>query len=308
MQPVSLGSRRGASGRRQGPRAPLPDSPEPYRLRIALEAGVSTCLWSANAAAHARYGYAVSLADLPLAPDTSAAAAALISRFDAIAAPQSQAEVDTGATLFGGEAAAAGFADEIQRLSARLQADLGPGFLVEHDFDAPDRRAIIGWNRIWTRRATLGSLVASAAISWFAYAIAFDGFGDLSGEGRIILSLTFAAFGALFLAASVTYGLASYDLGSVVTIDASGVLDRRLSSAPIPWERIGSVTPLQHGGQLMLTLNVKDPRAQRLPRNPLWIVNRLAARIGGQPELAIKLTGLDTDLPLLLAEVTRRRR
>lgn len=286
----------------------MPQSPEPYRLRIALEAGVSTCLWAANPAAHARYGYAVSLADLPLTDETSTVAVGLIARFDSIAKPQGNTELDTESTLFSGEAFAADFAGEIQKLSERLQADLGPQFLVEHDFTELSHRAQFGWDRVWTARAALGSLVGGAAISWFAYAIAFGGFGDLSAEGRVILALVFAAFGLLFFAASVTYALASRDLEPVVVVDVSGVLDRRLSVAPIPWEAIGSVTPLQRGGQLLLTLNVKAPKAQPLPRNPLWFVNRMAARITGNPELAIKLTGLSADLPILLAEVTRRRR
>jgi len=286
----------------------MPESPEPYRLRIALEAGVGTCLWAANSAAHARFGYAVSLADLPLTPQTARAAAALIARFGANAAPQSEADIDTGSTLFGGEVAAAAFAGEIQELCARLGTDLGPNFLVEHDFVDLAAQARFGWNRRWTVRAAVGALIGSAGVGWFAYIIAFRGFGDLSHEGRAILALAFAAFGLLFFAAGVTYVLASRDLAPVVVIDEAGVLDRRLSAAPIAWSRLASVTPLQHGGQLMLALNVQAPTAQPLPRNPLWIVNRLAARMTGSPELAIKLTGLSADLASLLAEVTRRRR
>ena len=285
----------------------MPDSLEPYRLRIALEAGVRGCLWSANPAAHSRFGYAVSMADLSLSRETLAAAAALIARFDAIAPAQGQTGIDTGSTLFGGEAAAAEFAGEVQRLGERLQDELGPGFLIEHNFTDFTRRVEFGWDRRWTARAAVTSLLMAGAITWFAHAIAFKGFGALSGEGRVLLALTFAAFGLLFFAASTTYVLASRDRAPVVVVDPAGVLDRRLSRAPIPWAWIGSVTPLQHGSQLMLTLNVKAPKAQPLPRNPLWIVNRLAARISGAPELAVKLTGLGADLPLLLAEVTRRR-
>ncbi len=281
--------------------------PEPFRLRIALEAGSGVCLWAANPPVHARFGYAVRVDDLPIGADTAAAITVLIARHDAAADPDFDPEGLTGPTLFGGEPAARPFADEIEALRRRLQDELGPDFLVEHDFEPDAGPAVFSWNRRWTLKAAVFSLPMAALCLWFTYVLAFEGFGDFGGSHRAILAAMFGAFGLLFLASAVTYALASRDPSPVVVIDAAGVLDRRLSRAATPWDRIESVTPIQNGGQLMLALNLDRPKTMPLPRNPLWRINRLSARLIGQPELAVKLTGLAADLPGLLAAVTRRR-
>lgn len=281
---------------------------EPYRLQIVLEAASGVCLWSANPPAQDRFGYAVRPEDLGLSPEAAAAIAALIARYDAATDDaQFDPESITGPMLFGGEAAAAPFADEIEALRRRLQAELGPAFLIEHGFQPASEPVTFGWNHGWTLKAALGSLVMAGLSLWMAYAIGFEGFGDLRVSSRPILAAMFALFGLLFVATTVTYALAGRDGGAVVVIDDAGVLDRRLSSAPAPWSQIASVTPIQVGGQLMLALNLAHPQGLPLPPNPLWRVNRLCARLLGRPELAVKLTGLDGDLQQLLAAVTRAR-
>ena len=286
----------------------MPKVFEPYRLSIFLEAASGVCLWSANPPAQERFGYAVRPEDLTLSPQAAAAIEALVARYDAATA---DAEFDplsiTGPLLLGDEAAASSYAEEIEALRQRLQAELGPAFLIEHQFQPAAGPVTFGWNRGWTVKAALGSLPMAALSLWMAYTIAFEEFGDLSASGRMILPVMFAAFGLLFIGTAVTYALASRDAAPVVVIDETGVLDRRLSSAPAPWSQIASVTPIQTGGQLMLALNLDHPKTLALPPNPLWRVNRISARLLGRPELSVKLTGLDGDLQQLLTAVTRPR-
>ena len=53
-----------------------------YRLRYFFDAGSGTCLWAADAATEARYGYAVGLDALPLSDETRAALGRLIAAHD----------------------------------------------------------------------------------------------------------------------------------------------------------------------------------------------------------------------------------
>lgn len=53
-----------------------------YRLRYFFDAGSGTCLWAADAATEARYGYAVGLHALPLSDATRAVLERLIAAHD----------------------------------------------------------------------------------------------------------------------------------------------------------------------------------------------------------------------------------
>lgn len=165
----------------------------------------------------------------------------------------------------------------------------------------------IGWNRGWTALAALGSLVAIAGAAWFTKAVGFEGFGDIDLFERVVRTAMFAAFTLLFSGTAVTYALASFDASPVVVVNRDGVHDRRLTRAPIHWSQITSVEPREHGGQLMLLINVVDPQRLPLPANPLWLVNRLSGRMAGA-ELSVKATGLAAGLPDLIAAVRAQAR
>lgn len=156
----------------------------------------------------------------------------------------------------------------------------------------PPEPVTIGWNRRWTAMAAVASMAMVGLSGWFAQAILFKGFGDLTASGHLMLGIFFGVFALLFVGVAITYALASFDSAPVIIINESGVHDRRLSSAVVAWADIDTLTPMQHGGQLMLALGVKQPRRQPLPRNPLWLVNRLSARMLGRQELAVKLVGI----------------
>lgn len=164
----------------------------------------------------------------------------------------------------------------------------------------------IGWNRRWVTRAAVGSLPMAALSGWFAYALAFEGFGDLSPHGRMLLAAMFAAFALLFCGTAATYAMARLKPADVLVLGPEGLHDRRLTRDPIPWAAILSLTPLQRGPQLMLLLNVADAKLWPGPRHPLWAVNRAAARLTGWSGLAVKVTGLEIDLSTLIDAIQRR--
>lgn len=110
-----------------------PPVPGPrYVLRYFFDAGSGTCLWAANDAARAAFGYAVDLRALPLAPDTRDGLTRLVQRFDG-----SIDWDDPGGASPWGTAARETFARAAAEGLARLRGDLsGHGFLV-HDGPAP---------------------------------------------------------------------------------------------------------------------------------------------------------------------------
>lgn len=274
-----------------------------FRLRLFLEGGSGICLWADNEATKDRFGYGVASTALPVSDLLKARIEQLIWRYEAACAgvARDPAE-DLGPTLFGPEPQAAAFAVEISVLARDLGEALGPDFAVVHGF-TPAAPLAVGWNRRWTARAAVGAVAMSCVSLWFSWAIAFDGLGALSPGGRWILAAMFAAFALLFVGAAITYARASFDRSPVVVIGPEGIHDRRLSREPSPWSLISSGMPVQHGGQLMLVLNLNVSRWPVLPDNLLWRVNQLSARLTGAPALAVKMTGLDASLADILTAV-----
>jgi len=277
---------------------------EPYRLRFALEAGAGVCLWAANDRAKALFGYAVGLDSLPVPADLDSRLRRLMSRFDGASAAQAAPpDSAVGAVLFGYEPEAAALADEVVACVRELRAALGPAFVIEHDFASPEAAFRAGWNRRWTPMAALGGVGFCLLSAWLVNALAFESFGSVSPFSRVLLTVMFAAFALLFAAVAATYVLATFDAAPVVIVDGRGVFDRRLSREPIAWSDITSMMPLMKGGQLMLVLGVAGRR--RLPANPLWVVNRLSARLSGT-EFAVRMTGLDTSIQAVIEAIQAR--
>jgi hypothetical protein len=279
------------------------DHAPPYRIRIAFEACSGICLWADNAATKERFGYSITTHDLHIDPSLRARIEALIARVEAadVGTPP-EPESGMGETLFGYEPEAAQFAGEVDVMAAYLRDALGPDFEIVHDFD-PAVPFSIGWNRRWTVGAALVSVPLVAMCGWLCQAMLFHGFGDYSDSHRTILGVMFGAFGLLFVGVALTYARASFDEGAVLSLDKAGVHDRRLTKSPIPWAAVDSVMPIQKGAQMMLALNVEKPSVFGLPANPLWAINRLSARMTGQPELSIKATGLAADINAILHAV-----
>lgn len=269
-----------------------------YRLNILFEAGSGVALWAASDPAHKRFGHAVDPERLPLDGWLLAALAELTRRCEAV--------IPAGAPMVGHEPWAAPFAADVEALAVQLRATLGPEFAIDHEFPISGAPLTVGWNRRWVTRAAIGSLPMAALTGWLASAVAFEGFGDLSPFGRLVLTAMFGAFGLLFCGTAATYALARVRPQVVVALGPDGLHDRRLTREPIPWPAILSLTPLQKGGQLMLLLNVADPKAWPGPRHPLWAVNRMAARLAGGGGLAVNVTGLETDLSTLIDAIQRR--
>lgn len=165
----------------------------------------------------------------------------------------------------------------------------------------------INWQRLWLIRAIFVSASSGLMAGAMAVMIAFFRFGDFGGDRRLIFAMLFGAFAILLLAASMTYAMEFVGSSWVVRLDESGLLDRRISSAPVEWRDIGVVVPVRHGRQLMLTLGIAEPRSVALPRSPLWRVNRLAARMLGNPELSVRVTGLSTDLFTIMQAIEDHR-
>lgn len=160
-----------------------------------------------------------------------------------------------------------------------------------------------GWNRRWTPLAALGGVGFCLLSAWFVHALAFESFGSVSSFSRVLLTAMFAAFALLFAAVAVTYLLATFDASPVVIVDHGGVHDRRLSRRPIAWSDINGLMPLMKGGQLMLVMGVVG--RSELPANPLWVANRLSARLSGT-EFAVRMTGLDTSLQTVIEAIQAR--
>lgn len=153
-----------------------------------------------------------------------------------------------------------------------------------------------GWRRAWLVKAMATGTVGAAGSGAMGVAILTQGFGDFAPDRRVIFALTFLAFAVLFAGMAVSYLGELLRPRAIVRIDESGLVDRRLSRQPIPWSAIRGVLPVQNGMQLMLALDVADPRAISSPGNPLWRLTRRCARLLGYPELVVRVTGLDADL------------
>lgn len=166
---------------------------------------------------------------------------------------------------------------------------------------------IVHWQRRWLRRAIIVSAAFGLLAATIAVVVAAYGFGDFGDDRRAIFTAMFGAFAVLLLWAAATYATELIRSDWVVCLDDAGLLDRRLSRVPLPWHDIGGLVPVQHGMQLMLALGVADPRSVPMPRNPLWRINRLAARMLGNPELSVRITGLDIDLFAMMHAIDDRR-
>ncbi len=170
-----------------------------------------------------------------------------------------------------------------------------------------DGAANFGWRRAWLLKACSGSLIVASIAAMMAIAIAWQGFGDFGLDRRIIFAAAFVAFAVLLLATAATYVLEALRPRWVVSVGDAGLHDRRVSCLPIRWEVIRAVVPVQHGMQLLLALDVETPRTVPLSTNPVWRLNRLASRLLGNPELTVRVTGLDADLFAVMHAIEARR-
>lgn len=161
----------------------------------------------------------------------------------------------------------------------------------------------VRWKRGWLMRAAPGSLALGVLSAWFASDIAANGLSDWHGFSRWLIFAVFAAFGLLLTGAGLTYLVALFDPRAPVTLGPEGLRDRRLTARPVPWNDLLGLTLHGDGGQAVVALNVARPGAYGWPANPLWIVNRLAARLLGRPQIGVKLTGLDTTPQALVAAI-----
>ena len=282
-----------------------------YRICILFEAGSGVCLWAADDVTRRTFGHAVDPAQLPLDEGLRRRLQDLTAECEsALEGGSTEQDVLSRHVLFGYEPQAAIFAPRVEALAVALREALGPQVLIEHEFETPADAAMleVRWNRRWLTRTALGSLPMAALTGWFSYAIAFDSLGDLSPSGRWMLAAMFLAFALLFVGTALTYVAALRARTPVLTLDSEGLLDRRLTQQAIPWSAIRGVMPLQRGAQLMLVLDVVEPRQWSMSAHPLWALNRASARLTSSAELAVKVTGLEITLPALLAAIQRRAR
>ncbi len=159
------------------------------------------------------------------------------------------------------------------------------------------------WRRGWLLSASSGSGAMAVLSGWMAWQVGMRGFGDLSVPGHVIIFAVLGAFALILGAASITYLLALFDRRAVVLILPSGIHDRRLSFDSVAWEDLRGFMPFVYNGQTMLALDVANPAGRGLPRNPLWALNRLSARMLGRPEFAIRMNGLDGDLQAMILAI-----
>ncbi|MES2496523.1 MAG: hypothetical protein V4618_10430 [Pseudomonadota bacterium] len=149
----------------------------------------------------------------------------------------------------------------------------------------------------------VGAVAGAAVTTGFAYAIALQGFGDFALDRRIIFVALFTTFALLLGGVAITYAIEVLGPSPVLTLSDQGMFDRRVSRQPVPWRLIRGVAPIQHGMSLMLALDVTEPQRISPPVNPVWRINRRAARLLGNPELTLRLNGLDIDLFALLRAI-----
>jgi uncharacterized protein YjbI with pentapeptide repeats len=159
------------------------------------------------------------------------------------------------------------------------------------------------WRRSWLMMAAPSGAATAFLTGWVAWHIADGWFDSSSVFSRVTMSSAFGFFALFMGVAAVSFVLAIWKPSPVVTMDKTGLFDRRLTRAPIPWADIRSVGPVQYNGELMLTVNVDKTSLYRLSTNPMWAVNRLCARFLRRPELGIKMKGLSCDLQAVLDAV-----
>lgn len=99
-----------------------------YVLRFFFDAGSGVCLWSANEAAHERYGYAVDVDSLSLSGETREAVEALLRAYDA----GFNWDDPAGADLWS-PAEAQAFEREAEAVLKRLRTELGSSFDVRDE-------------------------------------------------------------------------------------------------------------------------------------------------------------------------------
>lgn len=166
---------------------------------------------------------------------------------------------------------------------------------------------MIAWRRGWLIKAFVGAVAGAVVTAGFSYAIAMQGFGDFALDRRVIVVAMFAAFALLLSGVAVTYAIELLRPAPVLKLSDQGLFDRRVSRRPVPWPSIRGVAPIQHGVSLILALDVTEPRRIAPPVNPVWRINRRAARLLGNPELTLRLNGLDIDLFALLRAIEEHR-
>jgi hypothetical protein len=97
-----------------------------YRLRFFFDHGSGVCLWTANDAAHERFGdYPVPLAALPLAEETGREGEDLLTWYDT----SLDGDDPAGPSPWGTDEFSA-FRAAAQRFLTRLRDELGPAFEV----------------------------------------------------------------------------------------------------------------------------------------------------------------------------------
>ncbi len=273
----------------------------PYALRLKLSWAERSCLWADDPTTAAEFGYRVDLERLPLGGETCAEIVRLCERFTATYPAIGDPETDPCALMLGWETGADVFAPAVMRLVARLRAELGERFVVEHDFEPPPAFRV-GWDRGWT---ALAAIVCVAMAAMLAAVAVWIGHPPAAYEPvrAGVLTLSFGELAILFVATATTYAFASFDKADVLVIDWRGVADRRLSRARVDWSEISDIAIVDGA----IVLNVKGGAGRSIPppANPLWVVVRFCARFAGPGEFKLKPPGLATDHGAILAALLR---
>jgi hypothetical protein len=145
---------------------------------------------------------------------------------------------------------------------------------------------------------TLGLIVLGILMTGLSTAVAFRLFS------RVVPG-SFAEFAGyagmlLFSLATITFIAKLFQRRDVLQVNASGILDRRISSELIPWTAISEMRIKEVNRQRFLSLQLHPAAMQRL-RPPLMA--KILA--GGRNVRDISMTGLDGSFEDLLAAVRR---
>ncbi|MGL4242071.1 MAG: STM3941 family protein [Beijerinckiaceae bacterium] len=116
-----------------------------------------------------------------------------------------------------------------------------------------------------------------------------------------VLVLFFGACGILWIVQSIRYR------GAVVVIDRDGILDRRVSDAPIPWTKVEGVSTWTLDAQRFVILKLDEAFDHSFPTKAITRWTRGANKKLGADGITINPTGLQIGFDALLNAVVKAK-